>query len=466
MPVSKLDLETLEWISPWVSLRCLIEHRTVSSNFCQAIYSVLQNLKTIHLQEYHPDIIYAIAELCPSLTHFYGPKVGITDRHFRFLLHFCPHLLHIHIPYSSKLTFSGLMGFESYSSRIRFLDLSYCTRVTDAALELIANYESLRDLQCLLLRGCINLTDVGIICISQNCNDIRYADFRGISSLTDHSVTHLCRGCPQLRKCLLTDCTKISSGGIHDIGTICEFLKYLDISGLVNVSDDALTKLVTSTPDLSTLYVGKCSGLTTTSLIDAARSCKNLKNVDFGEIPELDDTVIFELSINCPFLSSLDLYGCTNITDESLIELTKSKITNLKHFSIGPCGAVTSKPLIEFIEKFIQLQSLIVSGCSKISDSVVLTALKKLEDLRHFRFGRCSRITTQVIEPLCNHKSLSYVCVSSCPNISPEDESKLKDAGLTLLDSHGSWQEVVHGVLNDDDINTDDENEEDDANDD
>ncbi|KAL0221111.1 hypothetical protein RCL1_000965 [Eukaryota sp. TZLM3-RCL] len=424
----------LPLISHNLSIRRLFSLSLISRYTANVVHSTLSSLDTLHLESCYPDAVFAFAELCPHVKHYYAPSRGISDRHLIFLLHHCQSIITLRIPNSQKLTFASLMAFKQYPSYLKLLDLSHCNRLTDSSIQLLASCDALRDLQTIMLTGCVSIGNAGLSYLAENCNDIRNVDFREMSGIDDSALEMVAHGCPQLRKCCISNCTRVTTEGIKTLGVVCEYLKSLDISGLTGITDEGFTKLVVSTPELSVISCSRCTSLTPISLIELARHCRQLRSLDVSYVTEVDDSVVIELSINCPLLSHLDLYGCLNVTDESIIELTTRNNSVLTYFSVGPCAGVSASTVIDFVKKFIRLQSLTLSGCFKITDDVVIASIDNCPDLTCLRVGRCSKLTDKSVEYIIEKSSIKSLCIHQCQGISEKYVEKLKSISIDLVE--------------------------------
>jgi hypothetical protein len=76
-------------------------------------------------------------------------------------------------------------------------------------------------------------------------------------------------------------------------------------------------------------------------------------------------------------LQSLDLSACDNISDSSMIEISKN-CTHLRLLDISGSDKITDTSMIEIGKNCTQLQSLNISDCEKITDTTKKTfRLKK-----------------------------------------------------------------------------------------
>jgi hypothetical protein len=95
------------------------------------------------------------------------------------------------------------------------LDLSFCSRVTDAGL---AHLRGLHSLRFLDLRGC-RVTDAGLGHLG-GLTSLRHLNLAGCEQVTDAGLTHL-RGLTSLRHLELWGCRVTDAGLAHLQGLVC-----------------------------------------------------------------------------------------------------------------------------------------------------------------------------------------------------------------------------------------------------
>lgn len=98
-------------------------------------------------------------ETLPPLIFSSGHKLG----HLRFL----------DISHCSRLTDAAIAGVVAYAPRLQHLSISACTRLTDASAEAVSNLQHLHVLAMSYVDG---LTDSGVVSIVRHCTKLRSVD--------------------------------------------------------------------------------------------------------------------------------------------------------------------------------------------------------------------------------------------------------------------------------------------------
>lgn len=173
------------------------------------------------------------------------------------------------------LSISSNRTFE----HLRILDLTSCTRLTDAAVQKIVDVAP--RLRNLVLSKCRNITDISINAISRLGKNLHYVHLGHCGQITDEGVKRLVHNCNRIR--------------------------YIDLGCCTNLTDESIKRLA-QLPKLKRIGLVKCNSITDESvnaLAEAAfrRRLRRDGNVVTGNMD--------------PYASSLErvhLSYCTNLT--------------------------------------------------------------------------------------------------------------------------------------------------------
>jgi tetratricopeptide (TPR) repeat protein len=159
-------------------------------------------------------------------------------------------------------------------------------------------------------------------------------------------------------------------------------------------------------------------------LLDKREAVINLKHLsEYAETPTRDDLMIFK-SRDCSFLKNLNLSEM-GVSDYDLESISDLQLTNL----------AISKNELKDLHELKNMQSLIsldVSGCPIDKQGLgVIIGLKHLLSL----FLCDTSIDDKDLESLADMKSLRYVAVSNCPNVT--------DRGVKEFESRSPHCQVI-----------------------
>lgn len=126
---------------------------------------------------------------------------------------------------------------------LRILDLTSCTRLTDAAVEKIIDVAP--RLRNLVLAKCRNITDAAVHAISKLGKNLHYVHLGHCGQITDEGVKKLVQSCNRIR--------------------------YIDLGCCTNLTDDSVKRLALL-PKLKRIGLVKCSSITDESVFALAEA--------------------------------------------------------------------------------------------------------------------------------------------------------------------------------------------------
>ncbi|XP_068638877.1 F-box/LRR-repeat protein 4-like [Aristolochia californica] len=168
----------------------------------------------------------------------------------------CPNLTSVALRRRKGIGDIGVIALIKFSQNLTIMDLSWCDRITDQALEAIAAANSL---QALNLHGCYLVTTRGLIslAIGSSSRTLKVLDVSECDQITDSGVSLL-----QHMSCIeelnLAECgpkvTDICGVAIASI----RCLRRLNLSWLFNISDVTLLAIAQNCKKLVSLDVTGC----------------------------------------------------------------------------------------------------------------------------------------------------------------------------------------------------------------
>jgi len=286
--------------------------------------------------------------------------------------------------------------------RLKVLDLSGCTRVTNAGL---LELSSLASLECLMLWNCLSLTSEGLQ-VLENLRGLTELSLRGCQQLSDLMFEHI-GYLNRLERLDLRTCERITGeNGFSSLFTL-KRLKYLNLRGCYGITDAGLVQLKEAhLADVEVLNLQDCwqttaTGLAHLSTMTALRDlnlsgCRNLVCAEaLPGIGALDQLTSLCLK-NCERLRDgcldsltslqqlvhLDISGCRELTGAGLAPLAQLNNNSLETLRMQHCIGLRGPNCLVHLAALNKLTLLHLGGC----DNMVGTALRDL--------GRSSRRTT------------------------------------------------------------------------
>ncbi|KAJ8618593.1 hypothetical protein MRB53_014779 [Persea americana] len=310
-------------------------------------------------------------------------------------------------------------------SRLIELDLSqsasrsFYPGVTDSDLAIVA---SLGYLRVLNLQNCKGVTDGGMILLGNGLPSLQALDVSYCRKLTDRGLTAIAKGCHSLKSLHLTGCKFVTDGLLEALSKNCSHLEELGLQGCITVTNSGLSVLVDKCRHIRFLDVNKCSKIGDVGVLQVALCCSSsLKTLKLLDCYEVGDESMFSLAKSCKNLETLVIGGCRYISDESIISLALACNCSLKKVRMDCCPNISDSSVSCILSHCKNLEALDIGCCHEISD----VAFRGLErggvesSLKVLKANNCNRITVSGIAVLLEFcKSLEYLDVRSCPNVS------------------------------------------------
>ena len=208
-----------------------------------------------------------LSKLPQSLVHFDAMAVNITNDGFRALADSCgarlehlnishcegisdaathavsfPSLLHLAIK-GTNLTDVGVCALVCSSrSGLRSLNASNVP-ITDRCLFRISSRapQSIACLRSLILMGCTNITDAGIIEIAKAAPLLVELNLQAVFDITGGGVRVVASRCPKLAHVTIAGCNLVDDLALYDLVKKCKYLQFLDINMCFGLSEEART---------------------------------------------------------------------------------------------------------------------------------------------------------------------------------------------------------------------------------
>ena len=139
------------------------------------------------------------------------------------------------------------------------------------------------------------------------------------------------------------------------------------------------------------LNVRHCNQLSALFFIDLP-NIERIRLLDLYGVEKLNDQTAEKLASICKNLVYLRLWG--HATDQTLMHLLS--LTNLRCLDVSDCKEITNLG-IRAIVKHIPLTSLILDGCTKLTDECLIYISKKRKALEKLQIDRCSNFTERTL---------------------------------------------------------------------
>ena len=149
----------------------------------------------------------------------------VTDVGMQHVASHCTSLRELSISDCHKVRDFSLKEISRYCPSLRYLSLMRCA-VTDTGIKMIA--KGCSNLRYLNVRGCAGVTDAGVVYVAQNCFKLRSLDV-GKCEITNNTLSALGIHCPQLKRLSIKGCRNLTDVGIRAVVAQCCLLHYLNV---------------------------------------------------------------------------------------------------------------------------------------------------------------------------------------------------------------------------------------------
>ncbi|KAL7785473.1 hypothetical protein V8C37DRAFT_318650 [Trichoderma ceciliae] len=321
-----------------------------------------------------------------------------------------------------QLRDNAVLAFAEHCPNILEIDLHQCVQIGNGPItSLLAKGNSLRELR---LANCELIDDDAFLSLppTQVYEHLRILDLTSCSRLTDAAVAKIIDAAPRLRNLLLSKCRNITDAAIHSISKLGKNLHYVHLGHCGQITDEGVIRLVRSCNRIRYIDLGCCTLLTDAS-VKCLAGLPKLKRIGLVKCSSITDESVFALAeaayrprvrrdVNgmflggeyfAPSLERVHLSYCVNLTLKSIVRLLNS-CPRLTHLSLTGVAAFQRDEFQPFCRQapaeFTQHQRdvfCVFSGnmVSKFRD--FLNTSPQFEDLRDSFFTRhASRIRSSV----------------------------------------------------------------------
>ncbi|KAL3536581.1 hypothetical protein ACH5RR_005042 [Cinchona calisaya] len=268
-------------------------------------------------------------------------------------------------------------------SMLQSIELDGC-QVTCSGLKAIGNWcVSLRELS---LSKCLGVTDEGLSSLVMKHGNLRKLDITCCRKITHVAIANITNSCTSLTSLRMESCNLVSAEAFVLIGHRCHFIEELDLTD--NEINDEGLKSISRCSRLSILKLGICLNITDKGLIHIGMCCSKLKELDLYRSAGITGSGILAIARGCAELEMINIAYCKDITDRSLISL--SKCLKLNTLEIRGCPLITSLGLAAIAVGCRQLNKLDIKKCHSIDDAGMIPLAHFSQNLRQINLSYTS----------------------------------------------------------------------------
>ena len=232
--------------------------------------------------------------------------------------------------------------------------------------------ETFKGLQKLSLNWCWYITDLSLLAIANSNWELRHLIVRECHQITEEGIVYVIKFCRKLRRLQLGRLYSVSNklSDAFEEERKLQVLKLVDTS----VTDHGVSKIVQNCPKLRVLHVGEyCFNATRINgdfLLTCAQYCKYLREIHLISGKSISDLVFIKIGQNLPHLIRLLFSSCKCVSAAGLYSILNG-CPKVQEARICKCNAVDNLFLEQAPKKWINLSSLELYGCVKVTEDAV-----------------------------------------------------------------------------------------------
>ncbi|XP_019511687.1 PREDICTED: leucine-rich repeat-containing protein 29 isoform X1 [Hipposideros armiger] len=128
------------------------------------------------------------------------------------------------------------------------LDLTACSKLTDASLAKVLQFPQLRQLSLSLLPA---LTDKGLVAVARGCPSLERLALSHCNLLSDDGWTQAANFWPRLQHLNLSSCCQLTEQTLDTIGQACKQIQMLDVAMCPGISMAAVRRFQAQLPQVT-----------------------------------------------------------------------------------------------------------------------------------------------------------------------------------------------------------------------
>ncbi|GAA5978964.1 hypothetical protein JCM10908_002750 [Rhodotorula pacifica] len=163
-------------------------------------------------------------------------------------------------------------------------------------------------------------------------DQLRYIDVTSCAGLTDAAVAGIAKYCPKLRNLMLGKCIRLTDDALLAICGIGKHLHYLHLGHVHNITDRAVTAIARACTRLRYIDLANCTNLTDQSVIELANNLPRLKRIGLVRVNNITDAAIEALSQRTS-LERIHLSYCDNLTVAAISSMLQ-ELPRVTHLSL------------------------------------------------------------------------------------------------------------------------------------
>ncbi|XP_072171486.1 uncharacterized protein [Diadema setosum] len=326
----------------------------------------------------HPEVMRAVLRRCTLLQSvtFHG-RDEVSASEIQALVEYCPSVREIDLGFVSSVHDAMFSTLISGCPMLTSINVEGCDQITDS---LISRLILLPRLKTLNLSHCTKLSDEAVFEIARFFNHLEELDINGIPWISDRAVIMLTQERQATLRCLRLDGAELTDVSVHQ-AMQCPNLSEFEVFFCEQLTDDTLQSLRDwGNPVHLRLHKGKEFTESALASLFLSPHLSSLTFLDLSECSELKDQGLINIAHRCPYLKHLAVEWCWFITDVGLVQVLDN-CKYMEHLDLLGLHAILGHCLADIPTKLPQLTYLDLRQCNRITDTMLVKMVHDKPDL-------------------------------------------------------------------------------------
>jgi len=276
------------------------------------------------------------------------------------------------------------------------VDLSRCTRITDASIAALA---TLRSLRVLTLDGCEHISDDGMEELVACKESLEVLSIAGVQSITDEGLGYIGRQCRLLTSINVNNCSQVSAEGLVSIARGCKKLICMLASAThINDAGIAAISALLSKKYMDTIDISFCRDISDHGIVTLVDQCPNLSTLNICGLNRVTEIGTNAICSNCWKIAHLNMEDVFLLDDDSFYfdhiqdgrkAADENMLKALVTLNLKDCVHITDRTLQGLQQRCAHIETLILQGCHKLTDVSLAAMYEAVNDTCNNLFPMC-----------------------------------------------------------------------------
>ncbi|KAF5796117.1 putative leucine-rich repeat domain superfamily [Helianthus annuus] len=293
-----------------------------------------------------------------------------------------------------------------------------------------------RQLESLSLTGCKDVTDSGLVLLQKYGLQLRSIDLDSCARITNVGFSSIASGCPSLSVINLSS-SSIGDSGLEILTKSCNSLKKVSLGWCENITDSGIQSLIQNCRQLTELRITGCSKINGIGFKGCSSTLASLEANCCMLATDLTEV------LSGGGLEYLNIAFNYHIMEYGLAAIGSGVAANLKTLNLSGCSFVTDYVIIRISKGCPFLQEWNLASCKNITISGWESIGLYCQSLERIHVNGCLKLCGRGLLALGNGcKQLSVIYINFCPLITPSviqffrmqrEDVEIKDPPTSLL---------------------------------